>query len=208
MPRARRSIAVETRIIEAAASAFARDGYRDTSVRAVCAAARVNIAAVNYHFGGKPRLFQAALDYAATRGGVVEAVPWTSRAPAAVLRDQVAAILAAIHGEGPDSWLWRITAREAGGAENRVGFVRDALAAELAALADAIKRAGGAGARPGLTEEADRTLTAILAICLNWGRVRPLVPSATGRNPADGDLAAAVTSALLTLHDPLSMGIT
>lgn len=208
MPRARRSIAVETRIIEAAAEAFARDGYRDTSLRAVCAVARVNIAAVNYHFGGKPRLFQAVLDYAATRGGVVEAVPWTSRAPAAVLRDQVAAILAAIHGEGPDSWLWRITAREAGGAENRVGFVRDALAAELAALAEAIKRAGGAGARPGLTEEADRTLTAILAICLNWGRMGTLLPSASKREAATGDTAATITCALLTMHAPTSQART
>jgi TetR/AcrR family transcriptional regulator, regulator of cefoperazone and chloramphenicol sensitivity len=171
----------------------------------------VNIAAVNYHFGGKLRLFKAVLDHAANRGGVVQGVPHVSRAQSDMLntlRDQVAAILAAIHGDGPDSWLWRITAREAGGPQVRVGLVRVALSAELAALADAIERALEAKAGSPRKADVDRTLTAIVAICLNWNRVGTLLPSATAREAATGDTAAALTCALLTMHAPSSQART
>ena len=36
-------------------------GYEATSLRAITAAADVNLAAVNYHFGSKEELFQAVL---------------------------------------------------------------------------------------------------------------------------------------------------
>jgi AcrR family transcriptional regulator len=49
------------RILKAAESLFAERGYKDTSVRAVVAKARVNQAAINYHFGGKDGRCQASL---------------------------------------------------------------------------------------------------------------------------------------------------
>jgi AcrR family transcriptional regulator len=49
------------RILKAAESLFAERGYRDTSVRAVVAKARVNQAAINYHFGGKDGLYREVL---------------------------------------------------------------------------------------------------------------------------------------------------
>ena len=38
---------------------FSRDGYRETSLRALTAEAGVNLAAVNYHFGSKKALLEA-----------------------------------------------------------------------------------------------------------------------------------------------------
>jgi AcrR family transcriptional regulator len=49
------------RIVKAAQRLFADRGYRDTSVRAVVARARVNQAAINYHFGGKDGLYREVL---------------------------------------------------------------------------------------------------------------------------------------------------
>jgi AcrR family transcriptional regulator len=49
------------RILKAAQSLFADRGYKDTSVRAVVAKARVNQAAINYHFGGKDGLYREVL---------------------------------------------------------------------------------------------------------------------------------------------------
>ena len=49
------------RILKAAESLFAERGYKDTSVRAVVAKARVNQAAINYHFGGKDGLYREVL---------------------------------------------------------------------------------------------------------------------------------------------------
>ena len=49
------------RILKAAESMFAERGYKDTSVRAVVAKARVNQAAINYHFAGKDGLYREVL---------------------------------------------------------------------------------------------------------------------------------------------------
>jgi AcrR family transcriptional regulator len=49
------------RILDAAERLFLDHGYDGTSSRMITGAARANLAAVNYHFGGKAGLFQAML---------------------------------------------------------------------------------------------------------------------------------------------------
>ncbi len=49
------------RILDAAEALFMEHGFEATSLRAITAAAAVNLAAVNYHFGSKEELFQAVL---------------------------------------------------------------------------------------------------------------------------------------------------
>ena len=68
MPRARviplpTAVPAETkaRILDAAETLFMEHGYEATSLRAITAAADVNLAAVNYHFGSKEELFQSVL---------------------------------------------------------------------------------------------------------------------------------------------------
>ena len=65
---ARKSIALDatsadtkTRILDAAEQLFMEHGFEATSLRSLTAAAAVNLAAVNYHFGTKEELFQAVL---------------------------------------------------------------------------------------------------------------------------------------------------
>ncbi len=55
------------RIMKAAERLFAEKGYDATSIRAIVAKARVNQAAINYHFGGKDGLYREVLR-AAFRG--------------------------------------------------------------------------------------------------------------------------------------------
>lgn len=50
------------RILDAAERLFADDGFQSTSLRGLTAEARVNLAAVNYHFGSKEALLQAVLE--------------------------------------------------------------------------------------------------------------------------------------------------
>ena len=57
----RTSNATKERILDAAESLFMEHGYEATSLRAITAAAAVNLAAVNYHFGSKEELFQSVL---------------------------------------------------------------------------------------------------------------------------------------------------
>jgi AcrR family transcriptional regulator len=49
------------RILKAAQRLFAERGYEATSVRAIVAKARVNQAAINYHFAGKDGLYREVL---------------------------------------------------------------------------------------------------------------------------------------------------
>jgi AcrR family transcriptional regulator len=51
----------KSRIIDAAEVLFMEHGFEATSLRSLTAAAGVNLAAVNYHFGSKEDLFQAVL---------------------------------------------------------------------------------------------------------------------------------------------------
>lgn len=52
------------RILVAATDLFADKGFKKTTVREICQAARANVAAVHYHFGDKGGLYEAALSYA------------------------------------------------------------------------------------------------------------------------------------------------
>ncbi len=45
------------RLLESACIVFAESGYRGATVAEICARAEANIAAVNYHFGDKERLY-------------------------------------------------------------------------------------------------------------------------------------------------------
>src|SRR4029077_8186982 len=56
-----KSSATKDRILDAAEELFMEHGFEATSLRQITAAARVNLAAVNYHFGSKEDLFQAVL---------------------------------------------------------------------------------------------------------------------------------------------------
>ena len=57
-------VATERRILEAAAQVFAEAGYEHATIREVCRRADANVAAVNYHFESKERLYLETLRWA------------------------------------------------------------------------------------------------------------------------------------------------
>jgi Bacterial regulatory proteins, tetR family len=60
-PLLEHSVETRERILKAAERLFADRGYEETSIRAIVAKARVNQAAINYHFGGKDGLYREVL---------------------------------------------------------------------------------------------------------------------------------------------------
>lgn len=58
---ARGGAATKERILDVAESLFMTHGFEATSLRSITAAAGVNLAAANYHFGSKEALFEAVL---------------------------------------------------------------------------------------------------------------------------------------------------
>ena len=52
----------KTRLLDAAEQLFSREGFANTSLRNITAAADANLAAANYHFGSKEALLTAVLE--------------------------------------------------------------------------------------------------------------------------------------------------
>jgi AcrR family transcriptional regulator len=55
------AVATKDRLLDTAEALFMEHGFEATSLRSITAAAGVNLAAVNYHFGSKEDLFRAVL---------------------------------------------------------------------------------------------------------------------------------------------------
>lgn len=56
-PRRMNEKGVQDRLIEAAEELFCRRGFKDAGVREIASAAECNVAAINYYFGGKDKLY-------------------------------------------------------------------------------------------------------------------------------------------------------
>jgi AcrR family transcriptional regulator len=57
-------LTTKERLLKAACGLFAEKGFGDATVADICEAAEANIAAVNYHFGDKERLYDAVWRHA------------------------------------------------------------------------------------------------------------------------------------------------
>jgi len=103
------------RVLESATRLFAEKGFRDTTVHEICQAAHANIAAVNYYFGSKENLYQAAWRHAyqltrEARDAVID--PDAPRPPEEQIRAFIRARLDDVSSAGPASYFWRILEKE------------------------------------------------------------------------------------------------
>ncbi|MEZ6050982.1 MAG: CerR family C-terminal domain-containing protein [Planctomycetaceae bacterium] len=109
-------MADETRVrmLEAAGPIFAEKGFDATTVREICAAAEVNVASVNYHFGSKETLYLQTVKLAyRQRLQRVPPAAWPADAqPAHKLQIFVSTILNRVLGEGNIGWETRLLMRE------------------------------------------------------------------------------------------------
>jgi len=107
----------ETRLnlLQAAGEVFAEHGFRRATVREICSRAGANIAAVNYHFGDKQKLYASVLQH--WLGEALRKYPPEGGLPADAppeqkLRAFVRSFLFRMLGEGTPAWHGRLMARE------------------------------------------------------------------------------------------------
>lgn len=102
------------RLLESAGQIFAEKGFEGATVRDICSRAGVNVAAVNYYFRDKERLYIEAVKSAAC--GSLEAAPlpaWPSGTPAvAKLRDFVRVMVGRLMNPDKPAWHARLMMRE------------------------------------------------------------------------------------------------
>ncbi len=107
--------ATRHQLLEAAGAVFAEAGFHDATVREICRRANANIAAVNYHFGDKEKLYAEVLRY--SHGKTLEKHPVllgvaADAPPEKKLRAYVQSLLLRIFDKGPTAWHGRLMMRE------------------------------------------------------------------------------------------------
>ena len=106
--------ATEHRLIEAAGEVFADQGFRAATIRDICKKARANIAAVNYHFGDKERLYAAVLRYASQCAAqqYPVAVGSHEQPPQERLRNYIHSLMRRMLDKGRPAWHGKLMTRE------------------------------------------------------------------------------------------------
>jgi AcrR family transcriptional regulator len=102
------------RILDAARTLFAANGFKNVTVRQICLAAGANVAAVNYHFGDKLGLYRELLDEATaimqeTTAGAVAAGQGGSAEQK--LRAYIRVFMQRVC-QGQGSWIHQLMTRE------------------------------------------------------------------------------------------------
>ena len=100
------------RLLEAAGRAFAEKGFDAASVREICAAAEANVAAINYHFGDKQRLYIEAVKHAHCRMEADPEAPSAGLPPEEQLRGYILQMTRAMHDEHGPPWAAELVMRE------------------------------------------------------------------------------------------------
>jgi TetR/AcrR family transcriptional regulator, regulator of cefoperazone and chloramphenicol sensitivity len=103
------------RLLDAAAQLFAERGYARVTVRDICKKARANVAAVNYHFGGKDGLYRAVMRHAMeTMQATTVAASEAGRGlPAAErIRAYVSVFADRLLGVHHETWIHQLMLRE------------------------------------------------------------------------------------------------
>lgn len=108
---------LETRrqLLEAAGEVFAEHGYAKATSKEICERAGANIAAVNYHFGGKDQLYAAVLQEAHSRIVSIESMTATVDShvdPKLKLRSVLSRIVNQVAQRDRPGWELRVLSRE------------------------------------------------------------------------------------------------
>jgi TetR/AcrR family transcriptional regulator, regulator of cefoperazone and chloramphenicol sensitivity len=168
------------RLLDAAGEVFAEHGFERATVRDICRRADANIAAVNYHFGGKQQLYHAALEHwfhAAARQYPFEPVVSSSiDSPKRRLHAFVRAMLYRMLGPGKPAWHGKLAAREmvepTGALDQIVARVIEPVSRQLheivcAALDDACECLSDI--------EIDRCVLSVISQCVFYKNCQPVL---------------------------------
>jgi AcrR family transcriptional regulator len=106
--------ATRQKLVDSAGPIFAEKGYYSATVREICKRAGANVAAVNYHFKDKLRLYEEVLAHCkrAAHMDQMRAALDQTGSPEDILRDVIRARVRGLRKDAFPSWYLRIFAHE------------------------------------------------------------------------------------------------
>jgi AcrR family transcriptional regulator len=183
--RSARDVVTHQRLLAAATRLFAERGFRRVTVREICDGASANVASVNYHFGGKERLYRQVVETAleAVRGLADHAM---SAAPAATATERLrhyirAHLLRAPSAHEPPATMLRELFRHELSEPTAMGayIVEQALKPRLRYLTDVVASLLGTGATDGTVRECVMSIQAQCLLPLAAPAALSIVPLKT-----------------------------
>jgi TetR/AcrR family transcriptional regulator, regulator of cefoperazone and chloramphenicol sensitivity len=174
------------RIIDAAGEIFAERGFDSTTVRDICQAAGANIAAVNYYFGDKQRLYVEAV-MRAHRWRMQQAVlpDWSADTAAEEkLTDFITTFIRRVRTGPEGTWHTRLMMREiANPTEACAEVVQSSIRPQFEVLIGILREL-----LPDVTDEQKLHLTAfsIVGQCLFYHLADPIVRNLLGPDEYGG----------------------
>lgn len=191
------------RILREATRIFADVGFYQATVREICQAAEVNVAAINYHFRDKEGLYLEVLRAAHARANRVVPLPYASPSnlPAEErLRQYVIAVCARIFERGPDSCHGQLMSHEMVRPTRALDEIVETEIRPRAALLNSIVREM---VGPDVPEEAVYAVCfSIMGQCLFYKNCRPVVERLTPNNVPDPEDMEAIAEHIVefSLH--------
>ena len=191
----------KARILEAAGGIFAAKGFEAATVREICQIAGANLAAVNYHFGDKQRLYIETIQYAhRSRAQEIPLPVWDESTPAEVkLRGFVGVLLERMLGEDQAPWHAQLMLREIARPNLACEeLVRDYIRPHFEVLKGILRELLPANASE---ERLALTAFSVVGQCLFYRVARPVVSMLLGDDRSDrlttGLLADHITGVML-----------
>ncbi|BBL76868.1 DUF1956 domain-containing protein [Methylomagnum ishizawai] len=199
------------RLLQAAVEVFGERGFRDATVRDICAKASVNPASVNYYFGGKEALYHAALALAFQEGD--RRYPQNpafdaSLSPEERLGSFIRALLLRLTDNSLFGSYGRLIAREIADPTPALDYIVETiLRPRIQNLREILPDLLGPGWRD---PDIARCIFAILGLCLVYQHSRPLVdrlcPEVIGSPEAIAETADFITRYTLAALKQLAAG--
>jgi AcrR family transcriptional regulator len=115
LPARQDGLATRQQLLEAAGEVFAEHGYAKATSKEICARAEANVAAVNYHFGGKDELYAAVLEEAHARLVSIDTMAAAAQSPVdprVKLRMLLTRIFSEVAKRDRTAWELRVLSRE------------------------------------------------------------------------------------------------
>jgi AcrR family transcriptional regulator len=166
----------QERILRVACEVFAKQGFRNTTIRDICQNAQVNIAAVNYYFNSKEKLYEEVCKYLCSLS-VENADPrfrlGENIKPEEQLKTFIQLLLLNILVKNHSNWMEMIMGREMVEPTNALNIViKDMIKPRFQQLYEIVKALLGEG----VTDEiVRRCCLSITGQCLYYRFARPVV---------------------------------